>query len=259
MNGIPTTFAALVLAALLFVLGTLHRRDDRARKTIARLHDRNEELARELASLELLKTRLLSRVGEALSLPLQTASEAADKLRAQGADLPEEIRKSLSDLSGEIASITSILGMFEEMAARGDEDPVLDELPLVELDSVAIDSIQKVMDDASGNSISLAVSLDPGILVRGSAERLAEALDNLLREALRRVSRGSVISVTLTAEDRAACLTISYDNTNPGVKETILGTGMARLIVTSFGGWLNEDHERGMLCMSLPLAEGGKT
>lgn len=259
MNGIPTPIAALILAFVLFALGSLHRRDDRARKTIVRLHARNEELARELASLELLKTRLLSRVGEALSLPLQTASEAADRLRAQGADLPEAIRKSLSDLSGEISSITSILGMFEEMAARGDEDPVLDDLPLVELDSVAIDSVQRVMDDTSGTSVSLAVSLDPGIFVRGSAERLTEALDNLLREALRRVTPGSVISVTLTAEDRAACLTISYDNVNPGVKESILGTGMARLILTSLGGWLNEDHERGLLSMSLPLAEGGTT
>jgi len=259
MNGIPAPFAALILALVLFALGFLHRRDDRARKTITRLQGRNEELARELASLELLKTRLLSRVGEALSLPLQTASEAADRLRDQGTDLPKEIRKSLSDLSGEIASITSILGMFEEMAARGDEDPVLDELPLVEFDMVAIESVQKVMDDASGNSISLAVSLDPGIFVRASSERLSEAVDNLLREALRRVSPGSVISVTLTAEDLVACLTISYDNLNPGVKESILGTGMARLILTSFGGWLNEDHERGVLSMSLPLAEGGKT
>lgn len=259
MNGIPTTFAALILALLLFALGSLHRRDDRARKTIARLHARNEELARELASLELLKTRLLSRVGEALSLPLQTASEAADRLSAEGADLPEEIRKSLSELSGEITAITSILGMFEEMAARGDEDPVLEDLPVVEFDTVAIDSVQKVMDDAGGNSVSLAVSLDPGILVRGSGERLSEALDNLLREALRRVSPGSVLSVTLTAEDRVASLTISYDNTEPGVKESILGTGMARLIATSFGGWLNQDHERGLLTLSLPLAEGGKT
>lgn len=258
MNGIPTTIAALILALVLFALGSLHRREDSARKTIARLHARNEDLARELASLELLKTRLLSRVGEALSLPLQTASEAADKLRAQGADLPEEIRTSLSDLSGEISSITSILGMFEEMAIRGDEDPVLGELPVVELDTVAIDSIQKVMDDTGWSSVSLAVSLDPGIRVRGSVARLTEALDNLLREALRRVSPGSVISVTLTAEDKAACLTISYDNLNPGVKESILGTGMARLIVTSLGGWLNEDHERGVLSMSLPLAEGGE-
>ena len=259
MNGIPTTIAALVLALLLFALGFLQRRDDRSRKTIARLHRRNEELARELASLELLKTRLLSRVGEALSLPLQTASEAADRLVAQGADLPDEARKSLSELSGEITAITSILGMFEKMAARGDGDPVLEDLPVVELDILAMGSVQKVIDDAGQNSVSLAVSLDPGISVRGSEEHLGEALDNILREALRRVSPGSVLSVTLTAEDRLACLTVSYDRTDPGVKESILGTGMARLIATSLGGWLNEDHERGMLSLSLPLAEGGNS
>lgn len=258
MNGIPFPLAALVLAGVLLLLGNLHRRVDLAGKTIARLHGRNEELARELASLELLKSRLLSRVGEALSIPLQTASEAADKLRAQGADLPDEIRDRLSELSNEISSITRILRMFEEMAQRSEEGSIPEELPIVDLDAVATDAVQKAVDAAAGNSLSLAVSLDPGIRVRGSVEHLTEAIDNLFREALRRAPAGSVISVTLTAVDMAACLAISYESSAPGGKESMLGTGMARLIVTTFGGWLNEDHDRGVLSMSLPLAEGGK-
>jgi signal transduction histidine kinase len=255
MNGFSIPFTALILAAFLFVLGVLHRRDGSARKKIARLNRMNEELARELASLELLKSKLLSRVGEALSLPLHRASEAAEKLRAQGGGLPLEIKASLADLSGEVASILRILGVFEEMASRGEEGPGSGETAQADLDSITTDAVQKAADSASENGVSLAVSLDSGVRVRGSMEHIAEAVDSLFREALRRAARGSLMSVTLTSEHEAARLSISYESGGEGAPESILGTGMARLIATSFGGWLNEDPEKGVLSMSLPLAE----
>lgn len=258
MNAFPTWIIALVLALVLFVLGTLHRRDISARRTIERLHRRNDELAREIASLELLKSRLLSRVGEALAIPLKKASDSAEKLMAHGADVPEGIRAGLTDLTTEVSSITRILRVFDEMAFRDEEGPTAEGMPVVELDAVATTAVQSAADGAAESGVSLAVSLDPGIRVRGSGEHLAEAMDNLFKEALRRAAPGSMITATLTAEDMAACLSISYETDRSGVTESMLGTGMARLIVTSFGGWLNEDHDRGVLSMSLPLAEGGK-
>jgi hypothetical protein len=233
----------------------LHRRDDSARKKITRLNRMNEELARELASLELLTSRLLSRVGEALSMPLHRASEAADQLRAQGVGLPEEIKASLADLSGEVASILRILGVFEEMASRGAENRDSGETNRADRASITTDAVQNAADSASENGVSLAGSLDSGVRVKGSGEHLAEAVDSLFTEALRRAAQGSLITVTLTSEDSTARLAISYESRAEGAAESILGTGMARLIATSFGGWLNEDPEKGVLSMSLPLAE----
>ncbi len=258
MNGFPTWIIALVLALVLFVLGTLHRRDVGARRTIERLHRRNDELTREIASLELLKSRLLSRVGEALSIPLKRAGDSAERLTDQGADLPEGIRAGLADLTAEVSSITRILRVFEEMASRDGEDTVAAELPVVELDGLAAAAVQTAADQAAESGISLAVSLDPAIRVRGSGEHLSEAMDNLFKEALRRAAPGSMITAVLTSEDMAARLSINYESQGGSVTEPVLGTGMARLIVTSFGGWLNEDHDRGLLSMSLPLAEGGR-
>ena len=257
MNGITSTLAALIVAAVLFGLGLIHRRNQTARKTISRLQQQNEELAREIASLELLKTSLLSRVGEALSQPLLKVGETAEELREHEDDLTEDVRKSLSALSAEVTSISRILRVFEEMASRNEEGVSTSENPVVEFDEIATLAVQKAVDSAAGQGISLAVSLDSGIRVRSSAEHLEEALDSLVGEALRRASRGSMITMTLTAEENTACLALSYESGIDGTQDSVLGTGMARLIATSFGGWLNEDAARGLLTLSLPLAEGG--
>lgn len=258
MNGIPTLLAALILAVVLFMLGILHRRDGNARRTIARLNRSNDELAREVASLELVKTRLLSRVGEALSVPLLKVGEVADELRGPGEELPEGLRETLSGLSAEVSSITRILRVFEEIASRDEDESRATGFPPVELDEMVSGAVQRMVESAGEQGVSLAVSLDPGVTVRGVSEHLSEALDSLMKEALRRAASGSVIAMTLTTEGDSACLTVSYGRNPVPRRDSVLGTGMARLIATSFGGWLNEDTDRGTLTMSLPLAEGGK-
>ena len=204
--------------------------------------------------MSLPEIEFLSRAGEALSSPLHRASEAVEKLRAKGLGLPAEIESSLEVLFLEMASILRILRVFEEMVSRGEEAPKPGAVSRADLGSITSDAVHKAADSASERGISLAVSLDSGVRVMGSEEHVSEAVDSLFREVLHRAAPGSLVAVTLTSRDGTARLAISYEG--GGGDGATLGTGIARLIATSFGGWLNEDPEKGLLSMSLPLTGG---
>lgn len=87
----------------------------------------------------------------------------------------------------------------------------------VDLSALTGDTVELYGPLAEDNGLEMATELQPGVVVRGHRQLLAQALANLVDNAIKYTPAGGRIGVSVTAKDRQALLEVR--DTGPGIPE----------------------------------------
>lgn len=232
-----------------------------------------EHTAAQIKSLMGNQQRLLHDVSHEVRSPLARMQLAIDLARQQ----PEKTTASMERIERESVRINHLVGELLtlsrlEVGAHGALDEILDVTALV----------TEVVEDArfEAAAVHRDVHLEScaEVYVKGHAELLQRAVENVVRNAVRHTCENSTVQVSLHAEGRN--LRICVDDDGPGVPEQALdaifepfvrfsedrgndgyGLGLAitRNTIEAHGGHvraINRPHGGLRLEMTLPIAEG---
>ncbi|MEA3266871.1 MAG: hypothetical protein U9P42_08000, partial [Candidatus Fermentibacteria bacterium] len=196
-------FAAGVVTILILCFGVFYGRFQKKEKKVKKLEKLLEDTNRELASLELLKSHFLSRIGDVLASPLKTIEASSTRLSSLDSGIPREIQADLNDLSSEVRSLIRIMGVLEDITdssgASGDEGDHRSEtdMELVHMDDIVSEAAMEISEAAGDKQVSLSVGICGRVDIPGKKAQLAETVSSIFREALKRAAPGSVLSVEL--------------------------------------------------------------
>jgi signal transduction histidine kinase len=258
---IPIQAAAAVVTVLIVMLGVVHTRMEKRIRTARRLEQMLSEANHELASLEMLKSRFLGRIGDVLAEPLKSIEASSACLSESGKGLPEEFREDLERLHGEVHSLVRILSVFEEIGHQEETGAGSSSRATanISLDGIVSEEAMALAEQAAEKSVSLSVSLCGDVTIAGNPEQMKEAVSSMLFETLRRTAPGGVVTVQLTDSETIQLQTgWTAGENQPVPDENLLGTGLLRLIASSHGGWVSIDAEKRRMTLNLPPAGEGK-
>jgi signal transduction histidine kinase len=267
MINLPVTLSVLLLVIILVILEIFRRRDLRARKRIEDLRTETEAMKWEISSLEKLKSELLTRIGSSLRKPLASVRESALEI-TRPLDSSPEMSRQMKILTSEIDQIEHFLGVLSEIALLehmeqdADGSPPLagSESRIVDLGSVVTEVLRRNTQLMTDAGLSLTVSMDDGLQVRGNEKYLSHAVSNILGEAIRYTAGGGIVSVDLArTEDSLRLKVQSRGQPADETAESTLGVELARQIMSAHGGWLAEDRQNGEYTASLPPAGAAGT
>jgi len=254
---IPLPIAAGIFTLLVIVIGIMCAKLERKTKTVQRLEKLLVDSTRELASLEILKSSFLNRIGDVLSTPLKTIDYSSKKIANLYTDLPSEVLHDLSNLSDELHSLIRILGVFEDFSTSDNNDVAKTDTSLlsVSMDEIVSEASMTISEPAANKMVSLAVAICGSVIIHGRESQLTEAVSSILREALKNADPGTVMGINLTTEENME-LQVSWSSMKSETKnkENLLGAGFIRLVASSHGGWLNVDMNNRSVTLILPLA-----
>ncbi|SLN69118.1 Signal transduction histidine-protein kinase BaeS [Roseivivax jejudonensis] len=186
---------------------------DRAGDDLARIGQGvNRMAARQEAATDALR-QVSADIAHDLRTPLQRISVLLEDLRA---DLPEETRAA--DLArraeSEAARATAVFRALLQIAQIEGGSPAQGFGP-VDLSALAAEMVELYDPAAEEAGIALSVALpERPVTVTGDRDLIAQALANLLENALRHAGRDAHVTVTVGA-DR----TLSVADTGPGIPE----------------------------------------
>ncbi len=248
----PLPIAALIFTILILSIGIIHYRLDKRIRTVRKLEKLLADSSRELASLEILKSEFLGRIGEVLITPLKAIEASSSRLTATGSDISKKTLNDLNDLSDEVRSLIRILGVFEELSTE--EEGSL-EAEAVEIDDIVSEIAMNISEDAANKMISLSVAICGTVIVSGNKAQLYETVSSILRIALKFAEPGTVMTIQLQVENNIEFI-VSWDTKKQQTSEDqdLLGLGFVRLVASSHGGWLSEDTANGHITLILPIA-----
>lgn len=254
---IPLPIAAGVFTLIVILIGIMCANLERKTKTVKRLEKLLVDSTRELASLEILKSSFLNRIGDVLSSPLKTIDYSSNKIANLYTDLPEEVLHDLSNLSDELHSLIRILGVFEDFSTNDNNDVTKTDTSLqsISMDEIVSEASMTISEPAANKMVSLAVAICGSVTIHGRESQLTEAVSSIFREALKNADSGTVMSIDLTSEENME-LQVSWSSGESDAKneENLLGAGFIRLVASSHGGWLNVDMKNRSITLILPLA-----
>ena len=201
--------------------------------------ERLENQSERLKSANAFKGEVLGTVAHDLKNPLGVILGRAEILKEilskdpfpepQARDQIEHIRQSARRLTA----------MVEDLIADARADAVDISVRSYELDLGVL--VSEVSDHnrklASGKDQELHVSVEPGLRVAGDTERLREAVDNLISNAVKYSPLGGHIDVSLTREDGEALIRVADDGPGllPEDRERVFGR-FQRLSAKPTGG-----------------------
>ena len=258
------SFAAGIITILIICFGVFYSRFQRREEKVQKLEQLLEDANRELASLELLKSHFLSRIGDVLASPLKTIETSSTRLSSLDSGIPEEIQADLNDLSSEVRSLIRIMGVFEDITnssgTAGQESDHLSEMEteIVHMDDIVSEAAMEISEAAADKQVSLSVGICGRVDIPGKKAQLVETVSSIFREALKRSAPGTVLSVELRIEKNMQLETgWSGDATIPQVEDDILGAGFVRLVASAHKGWLSVNMENESITLILPVAGEG--
>ncbi len=253
--------AAGIFTILIICYGVMHYRLEKKERKVKELEGLLENVNRELASLELLESHFLYRIGDVLASPLKTIEASSTRLSNMESGVPEEIQADLKDLVGEVRSLIRIMSVFEEIAESTDSSSKESnhhsgiDMEIVQMDDIVSEAAMDISETAAEKLVSLSVGICGRVDVSGKKTQLAETVSSIFREALKRASPGTVLSVEMKIEKNMQLETRwSSDDSQPQAEEDILGVGFIRLVASAHGGWLNVNMERESITLILPVA-----
>ena len=185
------------------------------RDEIGRLATAFNEMAQRIQTLVTGERRLLQDVSHELNSPLTRLNIGIELLRTASdrQHAADRIQREASRLSGLVAALLEVV--------RLEGDP--ESAPLEPVDPLEVlrDSAASCATEANvrGVTLCLATKSDPGEL-RGNAELLRRAFDNVIGNAARYAPSGS--EVTIVCESTAHDYIIDVRDRGPGVLETQL-------------------------------------
>ncbi len=255
-------FAAGIITILIICFGIFYSRFQKKEEKVEKLEKLLEDANRELASLELLKSHFLTRVGDVLASPLKTIEASSTRLSSLDSGIPEDIQMDLNDLSCEVRSLIRIMGVFEEISssssATGQESNNHSEMEIVQMDDIVSEAAMEISEAAADKQVSLSVGICGRVDISGKKVQLVEMVSSIFREALKRAAPGTVLSVELRIENNMQLETgWSGDDPLPLAEKDILGAGFIRLVASAHGGWLSVNMENESITLILPVAGEG--
>jgi two-component system, OmpR family, sensor kinase len=185
------------------------------RDELAELGQDFEHTARQLKALMDNQRRLLHDVSHEVRSPLARMQLAIDLARQQ----PERIEASMQRIereSGRIDRLVEELLTLARLEARayGEFDEEVDMLDLLE------QIVEDARFESTVNQCQVEFSADCEALVRGRAELLHRAIENVVRNALRHTFEGTTVRISLHADD--GYLRIDVEDDGPGLPEAAL-------------------------------------
>jgi len=254
----PLPLAAGIFTILVISIGIIHYQLEKRIRTVKRLEKLLADSNRELASLEILKSRFLTRIGDVLANPLKAIEASSHRLAFMDAGIPDDILNDLTTLSDEVRSLIRILGVFEEIS-KDDESIRETEgsagTEIVQMDEIVSEVAMDISENAAEKLVSLSVAICGSVNVTGNTAQLYETVSSILRETLKRADPGTLMSVELRVQNNME-LETRWESANQELPEDqdLLGAGFIRLVASSHGGWLSVDMEYGRITLILPLA-----
>lgn len=255
----PLAVAAGIFAILVISIGIIHCRLEKRIRTVKKLEKLLSDSSRELASLEILKSRFLSRIGDVLAAPLKAIEASSHRLTSVDAGIPDDILSDLAMLSDQVRSLIRILGVFEEISMKDDDSIQEAGVPagteIVQMDEIVSEIAMDISENAADKLVSLSVAICGSVNVAGNKSQLYETVSSILRETLRRADSGTVMSVELKVQGNME-LETCWESAKQQLPEDqdLLGAGFIRLVASSHGGWLSVNMEYGRITLILPLA-----
>jgi signal transduction histidine kinase len=184
------------------------------RLPVARTRDELEALGRSL-------NRMLERVETAVERERRLVDDASHELRTPLANLKAELELAVrrARTEGELQdSLRSALEETDRLArlaadllvlarAHGGRLPVHPEL--VDLGTLVAEAIDRAASRASAQGVRLEAAVEPGLEARLDPARAAQALDNLVDNALRQSQLPGVVTISAESTDGSLRLAVS--------------------------------------------------
>lgn len=254
---ISLQLAAGIVTLLIVFIGIIHWRMEIKIRQMKKLEENLADARRELNSMEMLKSRFLGRIGDVLAEPLKAIEATSDKLGHENPGLPDNVLKDLSRLSEEVHSLARILTVFEQISKNDGDDKRENRKGTrrIMLDRIVAEAAMEISDFAADRMVSISVNICGEVETRGNPSQIAEAVNSLLQETLRRSDGNTVLSIELRESENIELEINWTGEQKPGTgDENLLGTGLTRLIASSHGGWVSEDWNQGRITLILPGA-----
>ncbi|MEZ5404125.1 MAG: ATP-binding protein [Bryobacteraceae bacterium] len=221
-----------------------------------------DQMATRLERLVTSQRRLLADLSHELRTPLTRLGLAVELARSGGGEPAplDRIQKEadrLNDLVGGLLQVT-----------RGESDPAAIEMTPLPLDELAAEIVEESRLEA--NTAGIELNAEP-VTVRGNAELLRRAIENVLRNAIRYSPHGEAVTVevrdgTVAIRDRgpgvpAETLPLLFDafyrvkNEHEAAPRGFgLGLSIARRAVELHGGTIRAENARPGLRVAISLA-----
>lgn len=252
---------------------TMGRRKDE----VADLARDFDAMAERLQELVIARDRLLHDVSHELRSPLARMRLAADLLRRD----PGRLEASLDRIDRDAGHLDALVGELLTLARlESDTSRSEDYFDLLEVLRLVTDDA-RFEADAQGVALNVELpmdSADDDWLILGSGQLVHRAFENILRNALRFSSQGSVVGLTLERTGPDCCI-VTVDDEGPGIADGEatrllepfvqganqsgsgfgLGLGIARRAIAASGGSVTLANRVGgglRVTIALPLARG---
>jgi two-component system OmpR family sensor kinase len=250
------------------------------RDEIADLAGDFDQMAARLEQLVAARDQLLHDVSHELRSPLARLQVAIDLARQN----PERLSATLERVDAESRRLDELVGELLTLSRVESGAPGFDDY--FDLGALLAKIVEDARFEAQASRVSITANLaetEPAL--RGNAELMRRALENIVRNALRHSSAGQTVSVDLACDRKAAAFEIRVADLGPGVPAEALermfepfvrlassapgtvppggfglGLAIARRAVVAHGGTIRAENRspRGLLVViRLPFDQAG--
>jgi two-component system OmpR family sensor kinase len=174
-----------------------------------------DHISTALSARQASETRVRQFVADAsheLRTPLTAIRGYTELAQRHGAEVPAAVSHALGRVASESERMTHLVDDLL-LLARLDSGRPLEREP-VDLSKLAVDAVADAHVAGPDHDWNLELPAEP-VLVNGDAIRLQQVLGNLLANARVHTPPGTVVTVSLSADERGARLTVADDG--PGI------------------------------------------
>lgn len=194
----------------------------RRRDEIADLAGDFDTMAERLEQLVQARDRLLHDVSHELRSPLARLNMAVGLARQTSSPTPERVEETLARIENETARLDLLVGELLNLARVESGDPRLDGYFEVEGMVRTVVADARFEAEASGvevrsNAENEAVQGRSSHAVKGDAELMRRAIENIVRNALRFSGRGQTVEVNVDVDEAGRCFVLRVADEGPGV------------------------------------------
>lgn len=227
------------------------------------------------ARVEAIRKDFAAAASHELKTPVATIRAAAETLYEALQNDPEASRRFAAQLLHETERLSRMVADLLDLSRLESERPSLES---IRLDLIAGEETTRLMESAARKQISMEVSVDDPVEIKGSGKDVALAIRNLIDNAVEYTRPGGRVKVEVAANDGSAV--VSVDDTGVGIPAkdlpriferfyrvdrarsretggTGLGLSLVKHVAEQHGGRVEAESELGkgsIFQITLPLA-----
>ncbi|WP_245653482.1 ATP-binding protein [Sphingomonas pituitosa] len=238
------------LAVVGYLAGSFAEAQRRARRDL----ERRDRLLFQAERLKTLRAMSVAVIHE-ISQPLSTLAIEARHLHAITRDADPEVAASSALIDRKATTLAGLVRRLRRFGGRAADEP--SPLPVAALiESVA--ALAAPEAKAAGVALSIA-PIDPDLVVLGQEVELAQAIINLLRNAIQACEDGRVELKVSREASRARIVVANRCTGTPHVAEGMgVGTHIARAILEAHGGTLVRERLSNVMRATVTLPRFGE-